>query len=195
MVEELVRREVERCDRLSGLMAVMSVAGGTGSGVGTYLTQRLRDAYPRSFILNHLTWPYTTGEVCRRRVLLLLLFQPLERRKPCFFFVFQVIVQNYNSVLTLAHLYQLSDAILVHENDTVHKICAQLLHIKHISFTDINRVVAQQLAGILQPALTPDSYGAYGRNPLGGEAVLPSSRLPDTLVTGSLCVSSSQVSW
>lgn len=64
VVEDLVRREVERCDKLSGFVAVMSVAGGTGSGVGTYLTQCLRDAFPKSFILNHLTWPYGTGEVC-----------------------------------------------------------------------------------------------------------------------------------
>lgn len=66
-----MRREAERCHRLSGLMAVMSVAGGTGSGVGTYLTQRLRDAYPRSFILNQLTWPYGSGEVGGRQALLL----------------------------------------------------------------------------------------------------------------------------
>lgn len=62
-MEELLRREVERCSRLSGLLAVMSVAGGTGSGLGAYLTQRLRDAYPSTFILNHLTWPYSSGEV------------------------------------------------------------------------------------------------------------------------------------
>ncbi|XP_019950489.1 tubulin delta chain [Paralichthys olivaceus] len=140
VVEELVRREVERCDRLAGLMAMMSVAGGTGSGVGTYVTQGLRDIYPKSFILNHLTWPYGTGEV---------------------------IVQNYNSVLTLAHLYQLSDAILVHENDTVHRICSQLLNIKHISFSDVNKVIAHQLGSVLQPALTADSHGRYSRNPVG----------------------------
>ncbi|XP_026234685.1 tubulin delta chain [Anabas testudineus] len=140
VVEELVRREVERCDRLAGLMAMMSVAGGTGSGVGTYVTQCLRDVYPKSFILNHLTWPFGTGEV---------------------------IVQNYNSVLTLAHLYQLSDAILVHENDTVHRICSQLLAIKHISFSDVNRVIAHQLGSVLQPVLTADSHGVYSRNPLG----------------------------
>ncbi|XP_004075934.1 tubulin delta chain [Oryzias latipes] len=139
-VEELVRREVERCDRLAGLMTMMSVAGGTGSGVGTYITQCLRDIYPASFILNHLTWPYGTGEV---------------------------ILQNYNSVLTLAHLYQLSDAIVVHENDTVHGICSRLLNIKPIAFTDINRVIAHQLGGVLQPALTPDSNGVYSLNPLG----------------------------
>lgn len=78
-----------------------------------------------------------------------------------------MIVQNYNSVLTLAHLYRLSDAILVHENDTLHQICGQLLNIKNISFTDVNRVMAQQLGGILQPALTADSYGLYSRDPLG----------------------------
>ncbi|KAK2847028.1 hypothetical protein Q5P01_010027 [Channa striata] len=139
-VEELVRREVERCDRLAGLMAMMSVAGGTGSGVGTYFTQCLRDVYPKSFILNHLTWPYRTGEV---------------------------IVQNYNAVLTLAHLYQLSDAVLVHENDTVHKICSQLLNIKHISFSDVNRVIAHQLGSVLQPAFTGESHGVYSQNPLG----------------------------
>ena len=76
-------------------------------------------------------------------------------------------MQNYNSVLTLSHLYGLSDAILVHENDTVHRICAQLLNIKHISFGDVNRVIAHQLASVLQPALTTDSYGDYSRNPLG----------------------------
>ena len=79
-----------------------------------------------------------------------------------------MIVQNYNSVLSLAHLYQLSDAILVHENDTVHKICSQLLNLRDISFSDINSVIAQQLGGVLQPALTADSYGVYSRNPLGG---------------------------
>ncbi|XP_049581448.1 tubulin delta chain isoform X2 [Syngnathus scovelli] len=139
-MENILRREAERCDGLRGFLAMMSVAGGTGSGVGTYVTQCLRDVYPKSFIVNHLTWPYGTGEV---------------------------IVQNYNSVLTLGHLYQLSDGLLVHENDTVHRICSQLLHIKDISIADINMVIAHQLGTILQPVLTADSNGVYSRNPLG----------------------------
>ncbi|XP_067221284.1 tubulin delta chain isoform X2 [Chanodichthys erythropterus] len=78
-----------------------------------------------------------------------------------------VIVQNYNSVLTLSHLYQLSDAILVHENDTVHKICSQLMNIKHISISDVNKVIAHQLGSVLQPAYTADSPCHYSRNPIG----------------------------
>ncbi|RXM95010.1 Tubulin delta chain [Acipenser ruthenus] len=138
-IMDLVRREVEKCDRLGGFFNMMSMAGGTGSGMGTYITQCLRDTYPHSFILNQVTWPYGTGEV---------------------------IVQNYNSVLTLSHLYQSSDAILVHENDTVHKICAQLMNIKQISFKDVNKVIAHQLGSVLQPAYT-EGASEYNRNPLG----------------------------
>ncbi|XP_058854109.1 tubulin delta chain-like isoform X5 [Acipenser ruthenus] len=138
-IMDLVRREVEKCDRLGGFFNMMSMAGGTGSGMGTYITQCLRDTYPHSFILNQVTWPYGTGEV---------------------------IVQNYNSVLTLSHLYQSSDAILVQENDTVHKICAQLMNIKQISFKDVNKVIAHQLGSVLQPAYT-EGASEYNRNPLG----------------------------
>ncbi|XP_076138196.1 tubulin delta chain [Alosa pseudoharengus] len=139
VVQDLVRKEVEQCDRLSGILTMMSLAGGTGSGMGTYITQCLRDMYPHTSILNHVTWPYNTGEV---------------------------IVQNYNSVLTLSHLYQFSDAILVHENDTVHKICAQLMNIKHISFNDVNKVITHHLGSVLQPVYTASS-SRYSRNPIG----------------------------
>uniref|UniRef100_A0A674ENZ8 Tubulin, delta 1 n=1 Tax=Salmo trutta TaxID=8032 RepID=A0A674ENZ8_SALTR len=120
VVVDIVRREVERYDR---------VAGGTGSGVGTYATQCLRDAYPNSFILNHLTWPY--GD-CPE--------------------------------LQLCSRCHTSDAILVH---TVHNICTQLMNIKDISFSDINKVIAHQLGSVLQPALTGDFHGVYNRNPIG----------------------------
>lgn len=86
----------------------------------------------------------------------------------CVFFVcFQVIVQNYNSVLTLSHLYHSSDALLVHENDVIHKICAQLLNIKQISFRDVNQVIAHQLGSVFQPAHTAGGGSGYSRNPLG----------------------------
>lgn len=51
---EAVRRTVERCDRVGGFIAHMSLAGGTGSGLGAYLTRCLRDEYPHSFIINQV---------------------------------------------------------------------------------------------------------------------------------------------
>lgn len=94
----------------------------------------------------------------------------------CVFFVcFQVIVQNYNSVLTLSHLYHSSDALLVHENDVIHKICAQLMNIKQISFRDVNQVIAHQLGSVFQPTHAAGGGSGYSRNPLG---TTPSTHTP-----------------
>lgn len=37
------RREAERADRLDGFLMLHSVAGGTGSGLGSFLTETLQD--------------------------------------------------------------------------------------------------------------------------------------------------------
>ena len=124
-VLDKVSTEVERCDSLGGFLALMSLAGGTGSGLGAFVTTALKDEYPHTAIVNNVIWPYTTGEV---------------------------IVQNYNAVLTLSHLYSASDGIIFMENGKMQNICSHLLKVKNISFKDINKVVATKLAGIFLPA-------------------------------------------
>lgn len=124
-VIELCRREAEKCDRFAGFFILMSLAGGTGSGLGACLTQRLRDAFPSCFLVNHVVWPYASGEV---------------------------IVQNYNIVLTMSHLQTSSDLIIAQRNDQLNEICAKRLGVKKISLHHINRVITHKLASILQPA-------------------------------------------
>lgn len=124
IILDMVQKEVEKCDRLDGFLALMSLAGGTGSGVGAYVTNALRDFFPNSFILNHVIWPFGMGEV---------------------------IVQNYNALLTLSQLYKSSDGIIIVENDKLQTICSRLMNMKHISFGDINKLVSHKLGSILQP--------------------------------------------
>lgn len=47
----------------------------------------------------------------------------------------EVIVQNYNSLLTLAHLAEVSDGIMLVENSALHYTCQRLLNIPRPSFT------------------------------------------------------------
>ncbi|XP_069337191.1 tubulin delta chain isoform X2 [Eulemur rufifrons] len=152
-IMNLIQKEVEKCDSLSGFFIIMSMAGGTGSGIGAFVTQNLQDRYAHSLKMNQIIWPYGTGEV---------------------------IVQNYNSILTLSHLYRSSDALLVHENDAVHKICAKLMNIKQISFSDINQVLAHQLGSVFQPVYAAEGSFHYRRNPLGidWQVQPPASGLP-----------------
>ena len=131
---EMVQRQVEKCDRLSGFFILMSVAGGTGSGVGAKVTEVLSEAYPRSVIANQIVWPYSSGEV---------------------------IVQDYNTILTTARLQKASDIMLLMHNDQLHKVCSKLLLIKQISFSDINQVVCHSLAGLLQPSVRFEHLTRY----------------------------------
>ena len=141
LIMSLVQREVEKCAHLGCFLVLMSVAGGTGSGLGAFVTEKLRDEYPHVTIFNHVVWPYASGEV---------------------------ILQNYNALLTMAHLYESSDAIIVSQNDQLHKICSKLLLMKEITFFDMNRVVSHSLASVLQPAVSLTSFQetAHTSNPL-----------------------------
>ena len=59
----LIQKEVEKCDSLSGFFIIMSMAGGTGSGLGAFITQNLQDQYSSALKMNRIIWPYGTGEV------------------------------------------------------------------------------------------------------------------------------------
>ena len=41
-----------------------SLAGGTGSGLGSYVTELLRDNVPEVARYNVAVWPFASGEVC-----------------------------------------------------------------------------------------------------------------------------------
>ena len=84
-VLDLIRREVESCDSFGGFLVMQSLAGGTGSGLGAFFTEQLRLEFPDCFMVNQVVWPYDSGEV---------------------------IVQNYNSLLSLATLYEVCSFFL-----------------------------------------------------------------------------------
>ena len=122
---EMVQFQAEKCEQLSGFLVLMSVAGGTGSGVGSYLTECLRDHFPSNTLLNAVVWPYASGEV---------------------------IVQDYNAVLTTKHLQDASDGVIILQNDQLQKAASKLLLLKDISFSDLNAIISHSLAGFLQPS-------------------------------------------
>nr|PNR29171.1 hypothetical protein PHYPA_027863 [Physcomitrium patens] len=117
--------KVEACDMFGGFLTAQSMAGGTGSGLGAYVTELLKDEYPSKCVLSHCIWPYESGEV---------------------------IVQNYNALLTLAKLQESADGIIISQNDALSSICRKTLGIPRSSFDHMNDVVANSLASIFLPA-------------------------------------------
>ena len=62
---------------LQGTIVVHSLTGGTGSGLGSHLVERIRDAYPLAHVMSVAVSPHSSGD------------SPL---------------QHYNSLLSLASL-------------------------------------------------------------------------------------------
>ena len=58
-IMDQIRRECERCDCLQGIQFVHALAGGTGSGLGTLLTNQVTDREPCELLssnFNRILW-------------------------------------------------------------------------------------------------------------------------------------------
>ncbi|GIY76165.1 tubulin delta chain [Caerostris extrusa] len=120
----IIRKETERCDHLLGFLLYSSVAGGTGSGFGSYISEVVRDNFPSISSASITVWPFQRGEVS---------------------------VQAYNATLTLASLQKSVDAVFVFENDWLLKLCQHKMGLNKSSLCDLNVVASHQLANMFLP--------------------------------------------
>jgi len=128
-----VHRETERCDRLDGFLAIQSVAGGTGAGLGSYVLGLLRDAFSSAALASLSIWPFESGEVS---------------------------VQSYNAVLTMAAAYEHADMVLLCENERYLEVCRHALRETQPSLSSLNRAICYNLVHALLPSRCPSTLGA-----------------------------------
>ncbi|OAD55504.1 Tubulin delta chain [Eufriesea mexicana] len=119
-----IRQETEKLDHFDGFLLLLSSAGGTGSGIGSYITKLLREEYDKKPIVNTTVLPFSFGEVC---------------------------TQNYNTLLTLAKLYNESDINILIENEQIYNICNNLLQTSATNLQDMNKVISEKLLAVFQP--------------------------------------------
>ncbi|XP_031825987.1 tubulin delta chain isoform X2 [Nomia melanderi] len=119
-----IRQELEKIDRFDGFLLLLSSSGGTGSGIGSFITQLLRDEYRTKSIITTTVLPFSFGEVC---------------------------TQNYNTLFTLAKLYNQSDMNIIIENEQIHDICKNLLNKFKTNLNDMNEIISEKLLAIFQP--------------------------------------------
>lgn len=119
------RKEVERCDMYRGTVMMHSVAGGTGSGLGSKLAEKIKEEYPSCFLLTTSVLPSSQGDT------------PL---------------QDYNACLTLSHINEVADGIIYFENDEVfNAVQFGSGRSAHVSTHNLNECIAYSLINILYP--------------------------------------------
>jgi len=155
-VFDIIDREADGSDSLEGFVVCHSIAGGTGSGMGSYILEKLNDRFPKKLIQTYSVFP-NQDEIS------------------------DVVVQPYNSLLTLKRLTQNADCVVVLDNTALHRIAADRLHMENPTFAQINHLVST----VMSVSTTTLRYPGYMNNDLIGliASLIPTPRL-HFLMTG-----------
>lgn len=121
-IEEQLRKVFESDGEVANILSLFSSGGGTGSGVGARVLQRVHDCFPEKRVMSVLVLPYNAGEVA---------------------------VQAYNTVLTLSKLYDVADGVFLFENDRLQAFCKRSY--SNVGYQHLNALISKQLAVALQP--------------------------------------------
>lgn len=146
---DMIDREAEYCDSLEGFCLCHSIAGGTGSGMGSYILELLSDRWNKKLIQTYSVFPNQNDSS-------------------------DVVVQPYNSLLTLKRLTLHADAVVVLDNTALDRIAVERLHIDNPSFAQINSLVSTVMAA----STTTLRYPGYMNNDLVGliASLIPTPR-------------------
>ncbi|KAJ3413942.1 gamma-tubulin [Chytridiales sp. JEL 0842] len=148
-VAEMIDREADGSDSLEGFMLLHSIAGGTGSGLGSWLLEYLGDRYPKKLIQTYSVFPNSEETS-------------------------DVVVQPYNSLLSLKRLTLNADSVVVLDNAALNRIASDRLHIENPTFSQTNQLVST----VMSASTTTLRYPGYMNNDLVGliSGLIPTPR-------------------
>lgn len=136
---DMIDREADGSDSLEGFQLLHSIAGGTGSGLGSFLLERLNDRYPKKLIQTYSVYPNHQQ-------------------------ISDVVVQPYNMVLTMRRLILNADCVTVLDNTALSRIVADRLHVQNPTFEQTNQLVST----IMSASTTTLRYPGYMNNDMVG---------------------------
>ncbi|KAG7881209.1 hypothetical protein KL938_003339 [Ogataea parapolymorpha] len=130
---DMVNREIDACDSFEGFQLIHSVAGGTGSGIGSFFLQELSDRFPKKLVQTYSVFGAS-----------------------------EVVVQPYNTVLTLKRLIENSDANVVFDNNALMSIASTNLQVSSPSYKDTNKLIST----VMSAATNTLRFPGYSYNSL-----------------------------
>jgi len=121
-VLDVLRKEAEKGSCVQGFQLFHSVGGGTGSGMGTLLLLKLRDAHPDKITTTYSIYP--------------------SKR------VSDVVVEPYNGVLSTHQLLENADQTFMIDNEALYRVTTDLLKINEPTYAVLNHLIAMCTCGI-----------------------------------------------
>lgn len=122
MAVDKIRKVADNCNDLQGFLIYNSVGGGTGSGFGSLLLERLSVDYEKKTKLGLTIYPSSNTS--------------------------NNVLDPYNTILATHHHLEYTDVNMVFDNEALHRICRRNLDIERPSFLNMNRLTAQVVSSI-----------------------------------------------
>ncbi|KAG9509873.1 Tubulin gamma-1 chain, partial [Fragariocoptes setiger] len=134
---DMIEREAEGSDSLEGFVLCHSIAGGTGSGLGSYVLEVLSDRFPKKHVQTYSVFPNQIDTS-------------------------DVVVQPYNSMLTLKRLINNSDCTVVLDNAALQRIATERLKMDDDqSFSQTNSLISTVMSVSTAPLRYPSFQNNY----------------------------------
>jgi len=122
LVLDRIRKLADNCTGLQGFMIYHSFGGGTGSGFGSLLLERLSVDYGKKSKIEFAVYPSPQ--------------------------IATAVVEPYNSVLCAHAMMEHSDVAFMVDNEALYDICRRNLGIERPTYTNLNRLLAQCISSV-----------------------------------------------
>jgi len=134
-VMDKIRQQHEKCDSTQAFTLYHSIGGGTGSGFGTLILLKIRDAYPDKITCSYSVYPSPK--------------------------VSDTVVEPYNAVLSTHQLLENSDETFIIDNEALMNIQHNILKAgKDADFKKMNALIAKVACGVTAPLRFEGSINA-----------------------------------
>ncbi|GKA39892.1 tubulin alpha-3 chain [Tanacetum coccineum] len=117
-----VRLLADNCSNLQGFMVFNAVGGGTGSGLGSLLLERLSAEYGKTLKLGFTIFPSPK--------------------------ISTAVVEPYNAVLSTQSMIEHTDIVVQLDNEAIYDICKKALNIEKPSYKNLNRLISQTISSL-----------------------------------------------
>merc|ERR1719511_187015 len=112
IVNDRLRKLVDNCDNLQGFIINHAVGGGTGSGLGALILERIAVDYRKKTKFGFEVYPSPNISTC--------------------------IVEPYNAMLSTHWLLDHTEVSIMLDNEALYAICQKQLEVKRPSYSNLN---------------------------------------------------------
>jgi len=121
-VNDRLRKMVQNCDNVQGFVVNHSVGGGTGSGLGALVLERIAVDYRKKSKIGFEVYPSPTISTC--------------------------IVEPYNALLSTHWLLDHPEISVVLDNEAIYEICQKWLDVRRPSYDNLNRLITKTISSM-----------------------------------------------